>query len=77
MPAGKAISTEVGFSRVDVDHAVFDYAEGGQRRAGVRVTAAGSEHEVGVVRCIQGRLETLGRSLRCDPDNVLNGGRCR
>jgi len=70
--------TEVGFSRADVDYAVFDYIERGQRMAGVRVARSdGSEREVACAGDIQGRLETLGKGLRCDPDNALNDGGCR
>ncbi|MGN2244187.1 hypothetical protein ACFWZU_11825 [Frateuria sp. GZRR33] len=69
--------TEVGFTRVDVDYAVFDETEDGRRAAGVRVTTAdGREHEVACAGAIHGRLETLGGSLRCDADNALNGGNC-
>jgi len=74
----QAERTEVGFSRADVDYAVFDYTEGGQRTAGVRVTTAdGNEHEVACAGAIQGRLDSLGKRLRCDADNALNGDRCR
>ena len=74
----QAERTEVGFSRADVDYAVFDYTEDGQRTAGVRVTTAdGSGHEVACAGAIRGQLDTLGTSLRCDPDNALNGGACR
>jgi len=69
--------SEVGFGRHGVDYAVFDYTEGGRRSAGVRVTTSdGAEHEVACARAIRGRLDVLGKSLRCDPDNALNGGRC-
>lgn len=74
----QAERTEVDFSRADVDYAVFDYSERGQRTAGVRVTTSdGSEHDVACAGAIRGRLDTLGSSLRCDPDNALNGGGCR
>lgn len=74
----QAERTEVGFSRADVDYAVFDYTEDGQRTAGVRVTTAdGSGHEVACAGAILGQLDALGTSLRCDPDNALNGGACR
>jgi len=44
----------------------------------VRVTTAdGNGHEVACAGAIRGRLDTLGTSLRCDPDNALNGGACR
>jgi hypothetical protein len=73
----QAERSEVGFSRDGVDYAVFDYTEDGRRSAGVRVTTAdGSEHEVACAGTIEGRLDALGKSLRCDPDNALNGGSC-
>lgn len=73
----QAERTEVTFSRVGVDYAVFDYTEQGRRRAGVQVTTADGEvHEVACAGAIEGRLDTLGTNLRCDPDNALNGGRC-
>lgn len=69
--------SEVGFSRSGVDYAVFDYTEDGHRSAGVRVTHAdGTDHEVACDGPVEGRLETLGKSLHCDADNALNGGNC-
>ncbi len=69
--------SEVTFSRAGTDYAVFDYTENGQRSAGVHVTTAdGNEHEVRCAGSIQGRLQSLGKSLRCDSDNALNGGQC-
>ncbi|MCX7514334.1 hypothetical protein [Frateuria sp. STR12] len=73
----QAERTEVGFSRADVDYAVFDYTEQGRRSAGVRVAGAdGAEHEVICAGAIDGRLEPLGKDLRCDADSALNGGQC-
>jgi hypothetical protein len=69
--------TEVTFSHLGVDYAVFDDTENGQRRAGVRVTSAdGTEHETACHGPITGHLLTLAKHLRCDPDNALNGGNC-
>jgi len=69
--------SEVGFSRGGVDYAVFDYTEEGHRSAGVRVTTAdGIDHEVACDGPVEGRLDALGKSLRCDADNALNGGNC-
>ncbi|MBU6246130.1 MAG: hypothetical protein KGN77_00115 [Xanthomonadaceae bacterium] len=69
--------TEVTFSRRGYDYAVFDYTDEGKRSAGVRVTAPdGTEHDVLCSGPIQGRLAPLGKSLRCDADNALNGGNC-
>lgn len=69
--------TEVTFSRNGNDYAVFDYTDDDRRRAGVRVTTPdGSEHETLCTNPIEGRLDTLGKSLRCDADNALNGGNC-
>ena len=70
--------SEVTFSRAGVDYAVFDDTEHGKRRAGVHITLPdGSEHEVRCAGPIQGHLPALAKSLRCDPDNALNGGSCR
>lgn len=69
--------SEVTFSRSGVDYAVFDYTEQGKRSAGVHVTTAdGTEHEVLCTGPIEGHLSALGKSLRCDTDNALNGGNC-
>lgn len=69
--------SEVTFSRADTDYAVFDYTEDGRRRAGVHVTTAdGAEHEASCVGPIRGQLAPLGKQLRCDSDNALNGGQC-
>ena len=69
--------TEVTFGHNGVDYAVFDYTENGHRTAGVRVTTAdGTEHEVDCAGAIQGELGPLGKVLRCDADNALNGGSC-
>ncbi|MBP1475132.1 hypothetical protein J7I44_12535 [Frateuria sp. MAH-13] len=69
--------SEVGFSRSGVDYALFDDSEDGHRSAGVRVTTAeGTDHEVACHGPVEGRLDTLGKSLRCDADNALNGGNC-
>ena len=69
--------TEVTFTHGGVDYAVFDYTENGQRSAGVNVgTPDGVEHVLLCSGTIHGRLAPLGTSLRCDPDNALNGGRC-
>lgn len=68
---------EVTFSHVDTDYAVFDYTENGRRSAGVHVTGAdGKESEVRCAGPVQGQLAPLGKSLRCDSDNALNGGQC-
>lgn len=69
--------TEVTFSRNGNDYAVFDYTDQGKRSAGVHVTTPdGTEHETLCTGPIQGHLSTLGKSLRCDADNALNGGNC-
>jgi hypothetical protein len=69
--------SEVTFSRAGNDYAVFDYTEQGKRSAGVHVTTPdGTEHEVLCAGPIQGHLNTLEKSLRCDADNALNGGNC-
>ena len=69
--------TEVTFSRNGDDYAVFDDTDDGKRSAGVRVTTPdGTEHETLCTGPIEGRLDTLGKSLRCATDNALNGGNC-
>lgn len=73
----QAERTEVTFSHVGADYAVFDYTGNGRRSAGVRVTTAdGRESEVRCAGPVQGQLAPLGKSLRCDSDNALNGGQC-
>lgn len=68
---------EVSFIHADIGYAMFDYDEDGQHSAGVHVTTAdGAEHEVRCAGPIHGQLASLGKSLRCDSDNALNGGRC-
>lgn len=69
--------TEVTFSHVGADYAVFDYTENDRRSAGVHVTTAdGRASEVRCAGPVQGQLAPLGKSLRCDSDNALNGGQC-
>jgi hypothetical protein len=69
--------SEVTFSHGGVDYALFDYTEQGKRTAGVHITLAdGSEHEVQCAGPIEGHLNALAKSLRCDADNALNGGVC-
>ena len=69
--------TEVTFSHVGADYAVYDYTENDRRSAGVHVTTAdGRASEVRCAGPVQGQLAPLGKSLRCDSDNALNGGQC-
>jgi hypothetical protein len=69
--------TEITFSHVDTDYSVFDYTEDGVRHAGVRIAMAdGREREIRCAGPIRGELAPLGKSLRCDSDNALNGGQC-
>ncbi|MBF3411150.1 hypothetical protein ACGY7B_26245 [Burkholderia pseudomallei] len=69
--------TEITFSRADTAYALFDYTEADGRNAGVRVTLPdGTEHEVMCSGPITSHLNALGKSLRCDTDNALNGGAC-
>ncbi len=67
---------EVTFANAAVDYAVFDYREGGTRRSGVRVTTNGKEREILCAGPVRSRLPELEKTLRCDSDNALNGGRC-
>lgn len=69
--------SEVTFNHAGVDYAVFDYIELGKRSAGVHITMPdGTEHEVLCTGPVEGQLSTLARSLHCDADNALNGGKC-
>ena len=70
--------TEVTFNTGSVDYAVFDYTEDGKRLAGVRVTpASGKETQVVCRGPVTSRLTDLKSTLKCDPDNALNGSGCR
>ncbi|KZC35182.1 MULTISPECIES: hypothetical protein [Rhodanobacter] len=69
--------SEISFSHGDAGYTLFDYTEDGRRTAGVQVsTAEGKAAEIHCVGVIQGTLSPLGKSLRCDTDSALNGGRC-
>lgn len=73
----QAERTEIAFSHADTDYSVFDYTEDGVRHAGVRIAMAdGRELEIRCAGPIRGELAPLGKSLRCDSDNALNGGQC-
>jgi hypothetical protein len=69
--------TEVSFRNGDADYAVFDYTEGRQRSAGVRVlTASGREKTFACRGAVHSRLGALEAVLPCDPDSALNLGSC-
>ena len=69
--------TEVSFRNDDADYAVFDYTEGRQRSAGVRVlTASGREKTFACRGTVHSRLGALEAVLPCDPDSALNLGSC-
>jgi hypothetical protein len=69
---------EVRFDNQRTDYVLFDYSEGGVRRAGVRVTTADTkEREFSCVGRITSRLGELRNMLKCDADNALNGGKCQ
>ena len=69
--------TEVSFRNGDADYAVFDYTEGRQRSAGVRVlTARGQEKTFACRGPVHSRLGALEAVLPCDPDSALNLGSC-
>jgi len=69
---------EVTFRNQGVEYAIFDYTEGRERRAGVRVTAAtGKDVELVCSGKITSRLLELKGMLKCDADNALSGGSCR
>ena len=73
----QAERTEISFSNNGVDYAVFDHAEDGKRRAGVRVTTGGKDVEVLCAGPVTSRLGALEKQLPCDKDNALNGNACR
>lgn len=69
--------TEVSFRNGDADYAVFDYTEGRQRSAGVRVlTASGREKTFACRGAVLSRLGALEAALPCDADSALNLGSC-
>jgi hypothetical protein len=68
---------EVRFENQGTDYVLFDHSEAGVRRAGVRVvTADAKERELVCVGPIASRLGELRKTLKCDADNALNGGKC-
>ena len=68
---------EVRFDNQGTEYVLFDYAEGGVRRAGLRVaTADDKERELVCVGRITSRLGELRSLLKCDADSALNGGKC-
>lgn len=70
--------TEVTFRNENVDYAIFDYAENGKQRAGLRVTLpTGSEIELACTGHITNELRLLKDVLKCDADNALSGNICR
>lgn len=67
----------MSFRNGDADYAVFDYTEGRQRSAGVRVlTASGREKTFACRGAVHSRLGALEAVLPCDPDSALNLGSC-
>jgi hypothetical protein len=68
---------EVSFSNLGVEYSVFDYHDGADRHAGVRVkTTDGKEHEFPCIGTVSGRLVGLQDTLPCDADSALTGGNC-
>jgi hypothetical protein len=68
---------EVRFENHGADYVLFDYQEGAQRTAGVRVTTAGGkERDIVCSGPVASRLGELKTALRCDADSALNGGQC-
>jgi len=68
---------EVRFENHGADYVLFDYQEGAQRNAGVRVTTSdGKERELACTGPVASRLGELKGVLRCDADSALNGGTC-
>jgi hypothetical protein len=68
---------EVTFESLGAHYAVFDYTEGNEHSAGVRVNKS-SGQEV-LIKCssrIYSRLSQLESRLPCDRDNALNMGGC-
>lgn len=69
--------TEVSFEREGADYAVYDYQEGNQRTAGVRVTTQdGKEVDVACQGPVHSQLGTLESVLPCDKESALTGGQC-
>jgi hypothetical protein len=70
-------SYEVTFTSSGVRYSIFDYTEGKERSAGVRVTnASGNEVVVACAGKIYSRLSQLESRLPCDADNALNLDGC-
>lgn len=70
-------SYEVTFSASGATYSVFDYTEGKERSAGVRVvTATGNEVVMECAGKIYSRLPELASHLPCDKDNALNLDGC-
>ena len=73
----ETVSYEVTFRSSGAKYSVFDYTEGKERSAGVRVIKATGEEAV--IECkgkIYSRLTDLESRLPCDEDNALNLDGC-
>jgi hypothetical protein len=70
-------SYEVSFDSSGATYSVFDYTEGKERSAGVRVIkASGDETVIACASKIYSRLSELESRLPCDEDNALNLDGC-
>lgn len=70
-------SYEVTFSDSGATYSVFDYTEGRERSAGVRVVkASGEEIVIACAGKVFSRLSELQSRLPCDRDNALNLDGC-
>ncbi|MEO6594994.1 MAG: hypothetical protein ABIP94_09615 [Planctomycetota bacterium] len=68
---------EIRFENHGVGYVLFDYREGSQHEAGVRVTGAdGKERDVVCTGPVRSKLSALRGVLPCDAESALNGGRC-
>lgn len=68
---------EVSFDSAGATYSVFDYTEGREHSAGVRILKAdGKEVTVSCTGRVFSRLNQLASRLPCDKDNALNSGGC-
>ncbi len=68
---------EVSFERDGAGYAVYEYQEGDQRSAGVRVTTQdGREVDVACQGPVHSQLGKLKSTIPCDQESALTGGQC-
>ncbi|HEX7438375.1 MAG TPA: hypothetical protein VF308_16860 [Caldimonas sp.] len=68
---------ELRFENQGVEYVLFDHHEEGRRRAGIRFSADGKEHDVVCTGPIRSKVVALKDIVPCDADSALNLGQCR